>query len=546
MRRLKWQKTLIQEIYMLNIEHPYTTTEVVARLRKDNPSKKQTHAVSLAKWNKYLELMSLAFQKSIILARNSQIEDNTLPIEWEKMHDGLGKNRNFTYLNWFHKNFPLVRIIRKGTPGTLTMTEPLFNIEIASISQTPQDAFKQMYSSYFDELLAWGDGDQTVVDFVPINTRSLQAFINSNTHATKTANNSNHLDALKTNQIYARTIMLIAQYFESQGWAPGIPQIVSESEFGRRYYRGLNLQNCPKVVRNAALGKSFQYDLHASVFAWRYATAKKINPSIKLPYTLEYLDEKDQRRKQLADALEIRVSNKSKIEIIKQLLTAIGFGSRVGNDGVSWVDKTGTRQYLAIAKIIKTPAAREKLLAHPWLAGFIEEQKMLSKVIFDAHKESVRGIRCLEGENTGGKLSVNKVLAYLYQQEERRIMDMLTESSKEKGTFLLLIHDGFYTSHPVKLVELREQLNQENEFAAITKEEHSAWGFDGNELAHRTRIIEQELIANDGYIPKNVLKNYIRIQHLFDNEKNYSASDEFDNGLRQGSEYEIELDPFYN
>jgi hypothetical protein len=531
---------------MLNIEHPYTTTEVVARLRKDNPSKKQTHAVSLAKWNKYLELMSLAFQKSIILARNSQIEDNTLPIEWEKMHDGLGKNRNFTYLNWFHKNFPLVRIIRKGTPGTLTMTEPLFNIEIASISQTPQDAFKQMYSSYFDELLAWGDGDQTVVDFVPINTRSLQAFINSNTHATKTANNSNHLDALKTNQIYARTIMLIAQYFESQGWAPGIPQIVSESEFGRRYYRGLNLQNCPKVVRNAALGKSFQYDLHASVFAWRYATAKKINPSIKLPYTLEYLDEKDQRRKQLADALEIRVSNKSKIEIIKQLLTAIGFGSRVGNDGVSWVDKTGTRQYLAIAKIIKTPAAREKLLAHPWLAGFIEEQKMLSKVIFDAHKESVRGIRCLEGENTGGKLSVNKVLAYLYQQEERRIMDMLTESSKEKGTFLLLIHDGFYTSHPVKLVELREQLNQENEFAAITKEEHSAWGFDGNELAHRTRIIEQELIANDGYIPKNVLKNYIRIQHLFDNEKNYSASDEFDNGLRQGSEYEIELDPFYN
>jgi hypothetical protein len=294
--------------------------------------------------------------------------------------------------------------------------------------------------------------------------------------------------------------MLIAQYFESQGWTPGIPQIVSESEFGRRYYRGLNLQNCPKVVRNAALGKSFQYDLHASVFAWRYATAKKINPSIKLPYTLEYLDEKDQRRKQLADALEIRVSNKSKIEIIKQLLTAIGFGSRVGNDGVSWVDKTGTRQYLAIAKIIKTPAAREKLLAHPWLAGFIEEQKMLSKVIFDAHKESVRGIRCLEGENTGGKLSVNKVLAYLYQQEERQIMNMLAESSKEQGTFLLLVHDGFYTSHPVKLVELREQLNRENEFAAITKVEHSAWGFNADEEAHRIKIIEQELIANDGSI----------------------------------------------
>jgi hypothetical protein len=532
---------------MLKIEHLYTTNEVVARLKKDNPSKKQTTAVSLAKWNKYLNLMSMAFQKSIILARNSQIEDNTLPIEWEKMHDALGKNRNFTYLNWFHKNFPLVRIIRKGTPGTLTMTEPLFNISIASASrQTPQDAFKEMYSSYFNELIAWGDGDQTVVDFVPIDTRSLQAFIDSNISATKTAKNSNHIDALKSNQIYARTILLIAQHFESQGWAPGIPQIISESEFGRRYYRGLNLQNCPKIVRNAALGNSFQYDLHASVFAWRYATAKKINPSIKLPYTLEYLDEKDQRRRQLADALEIRVSNKSKIEIIKQLLTAIGFGGRMGNDQVSWVDKTGTRQYLSISKIIKSSSAREKLLAHPWLAGFIKEQKIISKIIFDAHKESVRSIKCLEGDHTGGKLSVNKVLAYLYQQEERRIMDMLTESSKQKGTFLLLVHDGFYTSHPVKLVELREQLNQENEYAAITKEEHSAWGFNADEQSHRIKIIEQELIANNGFIPNNVLKNYIRMEHLFDDKKHYSASDEFDNGLREESEYDIELDPFYN
>jgi hypothetical protein len=532
---------------MLNIEHPYTTIEVVSRLRKDNPSKKQTDSVSLAKWNKYVELMSMAFQKSIILARNSQIEDNTLPIEWELLNKKLGECRAFgDYLNWFHKNFPLVRIIRKGTPGTLTMTEPLFNIALASTLQTPQDAFKQMYSSYFDELIAWGDGDQSVIDFVPIDTRSLQAFISSNISATKTAKNSNHIDALKTNQVYARTILLVAQYFESQGWVPGIPQIVSESEFGRKYYRGLNLQNCPKVVRNAALGKSFQYDLHASVFAWRYSTAKKINPSIKLPYTLEYLDEKDQRRRQLADALEISVGNKNKVEIIKQLLTAIGFGTRVNNNGVSWVDKSGTRQYLAISKIIKSPTAREKLLAHPWLAGFIKEQKIISKIIFDEHKESFRGIKYLEGENTGGKLNVNKVISYLYQQEERRIIDMLTESSKEQGTFLLLVHDGFYTSHPVKLVELREQLNQENEFAAITKEEHSAWGFNADEEAHRTRIIEQELIANDGFIPGNVLKNYIRIQHMFDNEKYYSASDEFDNGLREESEYDIELDPFYN
>jgi hypothetical protein len=531
---------------MISIKHNYTATEVVNRLRRDNPSKKQTDSASLAKWNKYVELITQAVQKSIILARSTQLEDNTLPIEWEKIYNALGKNRNFVYLNWFQKHFPLIRIIRKGIPGTLTMTEPLFEIEIAAACQTPDAAFKTIYEPYFAELLAWGDGDQSLVDYVEIDTRSLKAFIEGNIEASKKANNPRHLDALKANLIYAKTILKVSEYFESQGWVPGIPQIISESEFGRKYYKGVNLQNCPKVVRHAALGHCYQYDLHASVFAWRYATAKKIDPSIKLPYTLEYLDEKDQRRRQLANVLDLRVSYGKKIEIVKQLLTAIGFGSRVNNNGASWVDKTGTRQYVAINKIIKSPAARETLLTHPWLAGFIKEQTMLSKVIFNHYKETVRGIKCLEAENTGGRLSQNKVLAYLYQQDERRIMDILTDSSKQQDTFLLLIHDGFYTNRPVKLVELRQQLAQENEFAAITKEEHQSWGFNGNEQEHKLKIIDQELKANDGKLPDNVLKNYIRIDKIMNNEQYYIANDEFDNGVRLDTEYDLELDPFYD
>ena len=526
---------------MISIKHNYTTSEVVKSLQRDNPSKKQTESACIVRWNKYLQLISIAIQKSIILARGDQIADNTLPLEWEKMNKELGECRKFDYLNWFHKNFPLVKILRKGTPGTLTMTELLFDIEIAAISQTPKEAFKSAYEKYLDVLLAWGNGDESLVDYITIDTRSLKAYIESNKIAQTTAKKSNHLDTLQTNLVYAKTILLCAEYLESQGFTAGIPQIVSESDFGRRYYKGLNLQNCPKVVRHAALGKCYQYDLHASVFAWRFSEAKNIDPSIKLPFTMEYLDEKDQRRKMLANELNLSISFEKKIEIVKQLLTAIGFGTRPGNDGVSWVDKTGKRQYLAVSKIIKSPMAREKLLKNPWLIGFIEEQKIVSKVIFDHYKETLRHLNCLENENSGGRLSVNKVLAYLYQQSERNTMERLIESSKEDNTFLLLIHDGFYTNRPVKLLDLRIELEKINPHAAITKEEHRAWGFNDNS-EHIKLIHEQELKANDGLISKKYQVNHNYIQKVLNNKRQSTVSNDYDNGLRLDSNYDEELD----
>ena len=530
---------------MLIINHPYSTHQVVTALMRANPSKKQTESVSIQKWNSYLQLMTHAVQKSIILARKDQIDKQQLPLEWNEMNKNLGRCRNFDYLTWFQTYFPLVQILRKGTPGELTMTTLLYEIELGSSSQNPQEAFTTLYSKYLDIILADSqDSSNNLVDWVPIDQLSLQAFIKGNEQQYKSARHASHVDALVRNRVWAKSILLCAEYMEQQGLGSCIPQIASESDFGRRYYQGLNLQNCPKTVRHAALGQCNQYDLNASVFAWRYNFVKCIDKAISMPFTLEYIDEKDQRRQQLATALDIPVTHETKIKIIKELITSIGFGSRPGNAGVAWRDQHGSWQYPAINTIIKSPEARAKILAHPWLAGFLEEQKTISRIIFNSVKEldAIRDKPFLK--NDRGNLSVNAVLAYMYQTEERHCIDMLSEQAKQDGIFLLAVHDGFYTSQPVKLVVLREQLAQFNPYATISKESHQSWGYNDQEQEHRQRMIELEKKANGGIIPAHIKANYNRIERITC-YKDYTGTDEFDNGRRLESVYDHELDPFY-
>jgi hypothetical protein len=541
---------------MLTIRHPYNEQQVVDLLRQHNPSKKQTEQASKNKWNQYISLVTQAIHKSVILARDSQIEDNSLPMEWEKMYDALGKNRNFVYLNWFHKHFPLVHIIRKGTPGTLTMTKLLFEIDTlphqddttllqaASVSATAQDAFLLMFKEHSDTLVKWIDsgGTNSLVDLVPVDLRSLEANLLSNQAAQLTASPA-LLKTLQMNFIKAKTIFLCAQHWYNFTGQAALPQIASESDFGRRYYRSLNLQSCPKIIRHAALGDCHQYDLHASVFAWKYATVKRIDPTVKLTYTLEYLDFKDSIRRMLAKDLAIAVSQDQKIKIVKEFISAIGFGAQAKSNGGSWVDSNGSRKFPALNDIIRSPEARQRLLNTAWLKNFVKEQNLINKIIFDHYEESLGHLPFLKDKDTG-QLKKQKLISYVYQTDERATIEQLAQSARDNGTFLLMVHDGFYTSQPIKLSQVREKLQTINPIADITKEFHKGYAFEDSQQ-HKKLILQQELKANNGVIPANVIANRNRINKLNKKSFDYTGSDELDNGNRLTSEYDIELDPFY-
>ena len=533
---------------MIQIKHNYAISDIVAKMQQANPSKKQTQQVSINKWEQYLLETSLAIQNGILLAHKYQIENDQIPINWTNLRDRLKRPNEkvgFYWLEWLHKHFPLVDIKLKGSKiKGRTMVELKFNIELVAISQTPKEAFATAYTDYLDVFDAYDSGQTELIDFVPIDRRSLQAYIDANIEAHDSANNANHKKTLEYNLVYAQSILLCSEFIETYNGQFALPQIVSESEFGRKYYKGLNLQNAPKIVRHAALGHCFQYDLHASTFAWRLNLVKSIAPNIKWPYTIEYLDEKDQRRKLLALALDLPISLESKINIVKELLTAIGFGATATN-GASWINDSGFTQYPAISQIIKSPLARTKLLEHPWLKGFMKEQQLLAKTIFDYFKEQLRDIACLQSSN--GQLNRNKTLAYIYQQDERKTIDILTEQARQDGTLLLVVHDGFYTNHPQKMVNLREQLSHINPEADIAKEVHSAYSFH-DEVPHAEFIRQQELLANNGIIPQEIQANYKRIEWFTKKQSQY-VTDGITDGYYQGNyedtSYNVDDDLYY-
>jgi hypothetical protein len=531
---------------MIKLNHSYNLNQIVAKMQQANPSKKQTESVCIKKWEQYLTEMSRAIQNGILLAHSNQIENNQLPIDWVSLRNKLKRpdsKLGFYWLNWFQTNFPLVDIKLKGSKiKGRTMVELKFNIELVAISQTAQEAFVTAYTDYLDVFDAYEAGQTDLIDFVPVDRRSLQAYIDANIEAHKTANNVNHKKTLEYNLVYAQSILLCAEFIEIYNGQFALPQIVSESIFGRKYYKGLNLQNCPKIVRHAALGHCFQYDLHASTFAWRLNLVKGIAPEVKWPYTIEYLDEKDQRRKMLADALDISVGTKGKIDIVKELLTAIGFGATASN-GASWINDSGFTQYPAINQIIKSTDARNKLLAHPWLKGFMAEQQQIAQTIFNYFKEELKDVECIRSDTVDGKLNRNKTLAYIYQQDERNTIDQLTVNAKQDGTLLLIVHDGFYTSHPQKMVNLKEQLSHINPEADITKEVHSAWSFQ-DEVPHKEFIRQQELKANNGYIPMEVQSNYRRIEWFEEKQKEFQVDGHYVGNYNEFS-YNVEDDPFY-
>jgi len=533
---------------MLKLAHPYRTEQVIAALQAANPSKKQTYNKSLRIWEKYVRLMTYAIRKSIFLAPDYLIEQDYLAIEWKKLNRRLGHCRRFEYLTWFHENFPLVDIVRKGTTGELTVIEMKYNLELetkdfltAKESSSNEECFKNIYGEYFPIILQWIDSGlaDPNVDWVSLNRLSLESYILANLAEQAKANNQQHLKTLQHNMCMALDLWQCASYCEQGELGFGIPQIVSESAYGRRYYRGLNLQNISKVVRHAALGRCYQYDLDASVFAWQYHQVKQIDPSFSAPATLEYLDHKSSIRRRLAKELKISTSFQYRLDRIKEIITAIGFGAPSHIEDHYWL-KNNRWEQPAIQSIIKSPQARRELLSDPWLKEFIKEQQLMRRMIVNANRSTLEKLHFLYQAD---RLQINKALSYLYQQDERTTIERLIRASRQRGDFLLLVHDGFYTSQAQKIIEIKELLQAINPWANISMEKHKPYTFH-DDSAHKTLIQEMEKRAHAGYIPQEILINYQRIQNHSYIYNQYKAKDEYDDGCRLTSEYDPELDPF--
>jgi len=210
-----------------------------------------------------------------------------------------------------------------------------------------------------------------------------------------------------------------------------LPHIINESPFGRKYYKGINLQGASKRIRKDAFPHAIEIDINSASNEWLMQQAKLHG----LNYSL--IKEFSKYKKSVRIAVTIGVFGEHYSEEdfgnIKQCITAIGFGARLGN----------TREN-AICKILKNEIHRSKFMKHWFIEGYYEEMNEIGKAVYKTNKDRLKNVDCLYSVNKKNKklFKKAKLMAYLYQHFERDAMD--TAFTGFKNNIKLMVHDGCY------------------------------------------------------------------------------------------------------
>lgn len=485
----------------------------------------------------YLDQVLTQLMRGLFLATDQQLNDNQIPVSFDLLRQGLGRygsrGQQKYWFDWFQEHCPLIHKQREGyrvgNRGELTMVTTDINLEILLASKDP----KEIFDFYFKQAI---DTD-AACDLVPIDMASLKAYIQANEHNTR--GNQRYRRALSHNLIWAKIIFNCAGHCRGQ-----LPQIIKWSEFGRKYYSGVNLQSASKIVRHAALGDCHQYDIESSVFSWKLMASQCIDSEFDAYATKRYLESKNYFRRQLAESLFGNTQEHS-INTVKKLITAIGFGASAHSG--SWRNQDGTWSASSLKEILYSPELLKKFVTDPWVSAFIDEQRVMSRIIFNYYKDSVKDIKILQ--NQRGTLNVNKTISYLYQHQEASVIADLEQRFKDYG-ILLRCHDAFYTKQAVPLGELREYLDEIMPGARINHEQHHAYTFADNseEELHRHRILEEEYRARQ-HAENQGLEYTSGIGQVIKRLAKPRQVEDFDAGhwdeQRAMEYYDMRRDPFY-
>lgn len=426
------------------------------------------------------------------------------------------------------QSFPerIFNIVETGSNLTERLTVAEINYKMTDIllaAGTPEELAQQVYAPYSEAI------QHDEFDVVPIDQRSLENYIRSNLAIDREhPHNRNQAEQLDSNLKHAQTIWMLAA--ANNG---GLTQVISPSSFGRKYYRGPNLQNTPKLVRHAALGNCHEYDIESSVFAWKLSWFREIcrrgDDSIAMPATLEYLDHKRAMRQRLAITV-FDIDSDWAIDLIKRLITAIGFGAPARAQGYCVENRY---QRPALATIITAKTRLDRALADPWLAEFIEEQKRMNQVIvgygqLTGQEATWRTVP--ELVDRANRLRPNSVVAYLYQQHERQMLDWAEQFCADREV-LITVHDCIYTRRPVKLSEFRSGIQAFGEFFRLEHTEHRAYAWE-----------DPVLSTDPFYDPRDAV--------VAQRNQRYDAGQKPDHWNGSGydgtQEYDLEQDPWFD
>ena len=235
-----------------------------------------------------------------------------------------------------------------------------------------------------------------------------------------------------------------------------LPQLKFESDFGRTYYKNLSVQNVSKRVREAFLGDSWEYDCKSCSASWKMAFAKDYYNSKKrhkisfedsfiamtlyLEYKTDFFDEVNK----VTFAL-LPYSDEYKTSVVKEAMTAIGFGAKLslGN----WQASDGEIKSSSLLKVFNEGTVLLDRFINCFIVSqYNSEQTILNKYIVNLFSTDKTWLSELELSRQKHKVKAykqNQKISWLYQHAETIMMDMVRSELKKFGkTVLANVHDA--------------------------------------------------------------------------------------------------------
>ncbi len=284
----------------------------------------------------------------------------------------------------------------------VSISPTFHNIILDKITDN-QRIYDATYEHYHKEL-----SDPNLFDKVYIDVDSLTSYLNSGI----------------TCQLDVRVINRLLQLNSIHGY---VPHIINMSDFGRKYYRCINLQVASSDIRRAALPDCIEIDINSCSNEFLIQQANTYG--VSCDYLKEYSANKDQLRIDITKAVFGDNYTKDELKIIKQCITALGFGAIM-------TDRSGN----AINKIIKNGIKRAQFINHKFMVGYYNDMSNIGTAVYAANKTKFANMECVKTEK--GRLSKSKVMAYLYQHFEHDTMMRAFDGFK--SNVKLLVHDGCY------------------------------------------------------------------------------------------------------
>jgi hypothetical protein len=248
------------------------------------------------------------------------------------------------------------------------------------------------------------------------------------------------------------------------------PQRKQVSVFGRTYYEGVSIQSVNKDLRKVILSGCYEYDVKSSVVAWKLSFAYEQLLSEKNP---KFFDETYWAiyyyltwKKEFFDDLQNRVfdgscdwsPNKQK-DKIKEAITALSFGAKLA--AVTWKNKHGKDKSSSLVDIFSDKSSkyedeRKRFMAATEVVEFKKQQSKLDKFIINKFVAKYPFLSSMKELKTKtGRRANSKVLAWLYQQAETKVMDIVRAELKKLNVPVRAnIHDAIVVDRQLTKAEL--------------------------------------------------------------------------------------------